>query len=131
MQIVSICGIGICGALLCLILRRDHPEFSAIAAVACAVAMILAVLDSLGTAFAFADEMLSTSGIPDMYIAAVMKSLGIAYITQFSVDMCRDSGQSGIASKIELAGKIAILITAIPILRELLDIVRGITEKGL
>ena len=51
----------------------------------------------------------------------VFKIIGIAFITSFGSEICKDAEASNIAHKIELSGKIMILVLAIPILMSLLE----------
>ena len=54
------------------------------------------------------------------YVKVMMKSLGISLVSSGSADICRDCGESAIASKVELVGKCAIMLTALPLIRSLL-----------
>ena len=54
---------------------------------------------------------------------AKIKMTGIAILTEFAVSICRDSGETAIASKIDLGGKIIIVSISIPIITALLEII--------
>ena len=60
-------------------------------------------------------------GFDNYIFKTVLKSLGICYITSFSADMCKDFGQTSLAGKIELAGKIAVVVISIPLINEILN----------
>ena len=47
--------------------------------------------------------------------------IGVAYLAEFGAQVCRDAGENSIAAKIEFAGKIIILIMAVPILMAVLE----------
>ena len=64
------------------------------------------------------------------YFTIVLKSLGICYVTQLASDTCRDSGYSAIASKVELAGKVSIVVIALPLFTNLVDIALGLIQLG-
>ena len=66
--------------------------------------------------------LISQSGVDKEYTRVLLKSVGICFICQFSSDICNDSGQSALATKVELAGKILILISALPLMEEILEI---------
>lgn len=67
-------------------------------------------------------ERLATNANLNMvYVETILKIIGIAYIAEFGAQITRDAGQGSIASKIELAGKILILVMAIPILTVLIE----------
>ena len=52
-----------------------------------------------------------------------MKITGIAFLTEFAVSICKDSGESAIASKIDLGGKAIIIGMSIPIISALLELI--------
>ncbi len=65
-----------------------------------------------------------SSGIKSEYIEIMLKGLGICYLTQFSSDICIDFGQTSLASKIELCGKITLAALSIPLLLALIEIIK-------
>ncbi len=52
---------------------------------------------------------------------AVIKILGIAYLTDFGVNIARDAGQSAVASALEIGGRILILSCALPAIVTMLE----------
>jgi len=47
----------------------------------------------------------------------------MAYIAEFAAESCRDASQNAIAAKVELAGKIMIIITAVPVITSVMNII--------
>jgi len=56
-------------------------------------------------------------------MSTILKIIGIAYIAEFGAEVCKDAGEGAIASKIELAGKVIIIVLAAPIITSLLDLI--------
>lgn len=56
----------------------------------------------------------------------VIKSVGICILAQIACDSCSDFGQTALAGKIELAGKLTILIISLPLLDTLISIIQGL-----
>jgi stage III sporulation protein AD len=56
-----------------------------------------------------------------MYVETILKIIGIAYIAEFGAQITKDAGQGAIAAKIEMAGKVLIMIMAIPILTVIIE----------
>ncbi len=52
-------------------------------------------------------------------LGAILKMLGMAYLTQIAADTCRDMGESVLAGRIELCGRAEILLLCLPYLEEL------------
>ena len=73
------------------------------------------------------DCLLYTSSME--YLSVLIKAIGVCYLTQFSADSCRDAGESSLAGKVELAGKIAILISALPLLDSVISLAVNLIER--
>jgi len=69
------------------------------------------------------EELAASSGVQMIYLKTILKIIGIAYIAEFGAQIVRDAGQEGIASKIELAGKVMIMVLAIPIISIIIETV--------
>lgn len=85
------------------------------------VIIFLAVIKQIGTIFQLIHHLGQKASIEGMYIGTILKIIGIAYITEIGADLTRDAGLHGVATKIELAGKIFILIIAIPIITTVIE----------
>ncbi|MFR8071682.1 MAG: SpoIIIAC/SpoIIIAD family protein, partial [Anaerovoracaceae bacterium] len=58
------------------------------------------------------------------FFPVILKVLAVAYITDFTAQLCRDAGEASIGSKVELAGKIIIFYLAMPILTAILELIK-------
>lgn len=76
------------------------------------------------------EDLANRSGIPSIYLKTVLKIIGIAYIAEFGAQIVRDAGQESIASKIEFAGKVFILVMAVPIISVIVETVIGLLPDG-
>lgn len=123
MDIFKIIGFGLISALLILFIKQYKPEYALLLAAAAGCILIgVIVLEAYPALFKL-KEYLNDSSIKSFNFDILVKALGIAFLTQFAVDICNDSGASSIASKIELSGKIAILVLALPLFEKLSEIV--------
>lgn len=114
MQIFRILGIAILGATLAVMLKPLRPELAVLVAIATGVIVLMhAVIELTGlldTLRALAGEY----GVDTGYIGTLLKILGVAYAAQFGAQICADAGESAIAGKVELFGRILILAAAAP-----------------
>ena len=108
MWIIAAAAAGLVGTVLALILGQYRPEFRMLVTAAVTLLLMAMVLEQL------------SPGLTGDYAAILFKAVGICLLTQLAGDVCRDSGESSIASKIELAGRAAILLTAMPLIQEVL-----------
>ena len=85
------------------------------------ISIFIFAFSELKGIISFLQELSETAGINIVYLELVIKILGIAYISSFCSEICKDAGAGSLASKVELVGKIFILILSLPILRAVLD----------
>ena len=123
MDIFQIAAVGIIGALIAVTLRNWRPELAAAVGIAAGIVLVLGMADTVLGLFSEFKNIIDASGVDTQYFMLVLKLIGIAYITKFAADICRDSGESAIASKVELAGKTAVLALTVPVISAFLTLV--------
>lgn len=129
MDIVRIIGIGLTGAFLSVLIRNLRPELSMMIPLVVSFTVIFCVLPYLTAVIEEAQSMAFSAGIEPGYIVTVLKIIGVSYLAGISAELCRDAGESAIAAKLELGGKLMIVFMSLPILERLLGIVREIIMK--
>lgn len=55
------------------------------------------------------------------FISILLKITGISILTEYAVSICKDSGESSIATKIDLGGKIIVISMSIPVISTALE----------
>lgn len=123
MQIVQIIGIGLVSTVIILILRKQKPEIAVQVSIVTGVVIFLLLASKLSSVVELLQSYGDRADIKPVYFNTVLKITGIAYIAEFGAEICNDAGESAIASKIELAGKVIIVVMAVPIITSLLDLV--------
>lgn len=121
MDIFSMVGVAVISAVLCVLLREAKPEYAMLISLACGILIFLAALIALAPVFETLKAIMSKAGINSEYIKAIIKTLGICYVTQLAYDVCTDAGQTAIAGKIELAGKVFVVLISLPMFEDLID----------
>lgn len=128
MDILQICLIGVIGAIVALILKQYKPEFAVIVSLAAGIVILFIVSEYIFEAVEVVTGISEKTGIDNAMLSAVMKIIGVGYLTEFSSNICEDSGNKSIADKIALGGKIIILITALPILTAVVDVISALVS---
>lgn len=121
MDIFLVCIVAIVAAVFALLLKKYNPEIAMLTATITGIIVFVAVLSSMSPAIDFLKRLSSLVGTAGENVSILLKSIGICYICQFSADSCRDSGQGALAGKIELAGKVAVVLLCLPILENIID----------
>lgn len=123
MEIFQIIGIGIIATVLIVVLKETKPEFSILVSITAGVIIFSMLLTKLVYVI---DTISTLSGRFDVnisYFNTILRIIGMAYIVEFASQISRDAGQDSIAMKIELGGKVMIMVLAIPILMALMDLI--------
>lgn len=68
-------------------------------------------------------DISNKTSINSGFLKILIKITGIAILTEFAVSICKDSGESAIASKVDIGGKIIIVALSMPIVQSLLETV--------
>ncbi len=128
MDIFKIAGIGISAAVFAVFIRGWKPELAMQVSLVATVVILASVLPYLKIIVEMLRDISQQAGIESRYINVILKVIGIAYIAQFASELCRDAGESAIASKIEVGGKIIIMTISMPIIYSLLEVVNEIIK---
>ncbi|TJY44455.1 stage III sporulation protein AD [Cohnella pontilimi] len=123
MDILQIVGIAFLTTVLILVIREQKPIFAFLLAAFTGIGIFLALIGKIGDVVSVLEELASRSGIPTVYLKTMLKIIGIAYIAEFGAQIVRDAGLESIASKIEFAGKMLILVMAVPIIGVIVETV--------
>lgn len=119
----AVAGICIIATVLCKIMDKYQKEYALFLSLIISVGIILLGFSWVSPLFSEIQNMFQMAGADSEYFKILLKSLGICYITQFACDICRDSGENAIATQLELAGKISLLILAMPLFKVLIGII--------
>ena len=76
----------------------------------------------------FFKELTERSGLSSLAVQTILKCVGISLITEFASDTCRDAGETSLAARVELFGRVASLIVAIPLFKEFIELIITLTE---
>lgn len=123
MDIFRIIGVGLATAITALIVKQVKPEIAVVVGLCGGIIMVLMIVDSATNIISVFNSLISKSGVSSGIFSAVLKIIGLGYITEFSASLCNDAGATSIGNKILLGGKILILISALPIVTNLIDII--------
>lgn len=123
MEITKIIGIGIVGTVLCVLVKGYRPEMAIGVAISVGLAIFGIVLPKLSELIGEIYDVSKISGIESGYFKTVVKIVGISYISQFASDIAKDANQTAIARKIELGGKVFILVVIMPVVKNLLNVI--------
>lgn len=129
MNILSVIGVGLVAAVLSIILKQYKPEFGIYISLMAGVLILVAVIAVVRPVLDTVNQLTETVGMNGIYGEVLIKALAICYITQLATDTCKDSGENAIAGKIEMAGKIAIIIISLPLFKSLAQLITNLINS--
>ena len=123
MRLAALCLVG---ALLAALLRRSGGEQAMLLALAvCGVAAAL-LLEPLAQLRTFWDDAMAWGQLPESLFQPLLKTVCIAFVSRIGADLCRDAGESAIASVLESAGAVAAIVVSMPLFRSAWEVLRSL-----
>ncbi|WP_282935748.1 stage III sporulation protein AD [Paenibacillus sp. RC67] len=123
MEIVQIVGLGLIATILVLIIKEQKPIFAFLLAAFTGIVIFLFLIGKIASVIKILEDLATSANVNMIFLKTILKIIGIAYIAEFGAQIVRDAGQESIASKIELSGKILIMVMAIPIVSVIIETV--------
>lgn len=123
----KIIGVCIVTSVMCILLKQSgRGETALLLALSGSVYVLFSVFGEVRRIIAEVTLLSKNSGLDEGIFMTVMKITGIAAITGNGASLCRDSGESALAEKIELGGKIMILSVALPSIKALFEVISNL-----
>ncbi|NOU97680.1 stage III sporulation protein AD [Paenibacillus sp. LMG 31456] len=123
MEIIQIVGLGLLTTVLVLIIKEQKPMFAFLLTAFTGITIFLFLIGKISSVIQVLEDLALKANINMIFLKTILKIIGIAYIAEFGAQIVRDAGQESIASKIELSGKILIMVMAIPIVSVIIETV--------
>ena len=125
-DIIKVAAAAVAAAVCAVVVRKQAPEL-AMALTVCAGAVILLYCSgALSAALGLMDALVEAGGLSAQVVEPVIKTAGIAVVTRLAADFCRDAKEGGLASAVELAGTALALMTVLPLMSAVVDLLTGL-----
>lgn len=123
MEIFQIVAIGLIATILSVLIKNEKPEIGMYISLVAGIIIFLFIIARLQSVIEILSQLANRINIDSVYLSIVLKIVGIAYIAEFGAQVCKDAGEGVMASKIEFAGKVLIMVMAVPVLVSLMDLI--------
>ena len=121
MEVTQIAGVALISVFIILLLRQYKPEFVIHISILAGILIFLMILPKLSAVIELLNNLMNKLGTNSQFFSILLKITGIAYISEFATNICKDSGETAIASKVELGAKVIIISMSIPILGSVIE----------
>ncbi len=126
MEIFEVISIGIIAAVFFLLLKDKQPSIAFLIIVLTVLYFFIYVIQYVQEILQLITYLGERANINDIYIKTILQIIGISYVTEIGANIVKDAGLESIAVKIEMIGKVFILILAIPIFKSLIETIINI-----
>ena len=121
MDVIKIIGVGLISLIIIIIIRQYKPEFTLYVSLLAGALILLFIMDKIGGIINLLTSLSNKTAINNEFLTLLIKITGIAFLTEFAVSICKDTGESAIANKVDMGGKVIIVSMSIPIISSLLE----------
>ena len=123
MDIIKIIGVGLISLIIIIIVRQYKPEFTLYVSLLAGALILIFIMDKIGGIIDLLTSLANKTAINNQFLLLLIKITGIAFLTEFAVSLCKDSGENAIANRVDMGGKVIIVSMSIPIISSLLETV--------
>ena len=124
MEIFKIVAFSIVAVVFIVILKSVKKEdFALVLTIISSLVMFGVLLIKLEDITEILTALINKSGINKEYLTLLLKVTGISYVIELATNICKDAGSSSLASKVEMLGKLSIVVLTIPILSSVITTV--------
>jgi stage III sporulation protein AD len=121
MDILQIAILGIVASILYIVLKEINKSFAFLVILVTGIIIFLAIINQISIIFEMIQTLGQKANIEGLYMETILKIIGISYIAELGANLTKDAGLSSVAKYIELAGKIFILLLAVPIITSVIE----------
>ena len=114
---LKLAGAVLCELLIYTLLKQYKPEYAPLSQLAAAAVLIFLIGDEIRDSLSVFSSLFDSGKISSEYVSVLIRVLGISVVTQLMSDMCRDSGNTSAAARLEFSGKVLITAASLPVIK--------------
>jgi len=115
-EIWQIVGLALIVTVISVVLKQIRPEIALQLSILAGASIFILVMSKIRVIVDLLQNLADQANISSYYLLIILKIVGVAYLAEFGAQICRDAGEGALASKIELAAKVGVIVLAIPII---------------
>jgi len=126
MEIIQVIGLGILVTVLIIVIKDQKPQIAFALTLLTSIIIFIFLLTKISPVIRIMERLAIRANVNIAFLETIMKIIGISYIAEFGAQITKDAGQGTIAAKIELVGKVLILVLAVPIISLIIETILNI-----
>ena len=124
MTLIGCAAVAVCVVFIALYLKNQQREIALLLIIACSIVLFTVGVKNISQATKSLYEITKNSGY-SAEVETMLKALGLAAVSQISSDVCREAGESTLASQVEFIGRIEIMALSVPLINKLFSVVQA------
>lgn len=125
-RLISFCIVAL---VAMLVIRQWKSDLVPIMRMAIALGFALLTVTMLSPLVAYLKRLTDTAIAPEQ-AQILLKALGLAVLTQYAADICKECGENALANGVELIGKVEILLLSLPLIDRILELAGKLLSLG-
>jgi stage III sporulation protein AD len=121
MDVIKLVGFSIFAIFLILTLKDQRKDIALVISIAAGVGLLIFSITKVSAIIEMLDDLILKSGINKEFFTIILKVTGISYIIEFGKNICIDAGETSVANKLEMAGKVIIISLSLPLISALVN----------
>ena len=122
-ELLKILAVALITVFASILVKQTRAEIAMIISIAGSILIIVMIVDSISSVLSSFYGIFQTTGVDTTLLTPLFKIIAIGYITEFGANICLDAGASSVADKVLFAGKLVILLVALPIVTTVINMV--------
>ena len=132
MEIIKVIMIALIGVILIVILKTlKRDDISLLLIIIVSIIIFTYILVKINGIVDLLNNLIDSSGVNKGYLTILLKVTGISYIIELASSICKDCGVSSIATKLEMFGKVSIIILTIPIITSVIEVILNVMKGNI
>lgn len=116
MDVWQIVGLALIVTVISVVLKQFRPEIALQLTILAGASIFILILSKIKVIVDLLQSLADQANISSYYLLIIIKIVGVSYLAEFGAQICRDAGEGALATKVEIAAKVGVIILAIPII---------------
>lgn len=121
MDFAQIVGVALIATIIGTVIKQLRPEIAIQMTIMAGILIFLFIMNKIELVVGLMEKLAEQANVNSYYLFIVFKIVGVAYLSEFAGQICRDAGEVSIATKVEIAAKVTVVIMAIPIIVAIIE----------
>ena len=122
MELIRLMGLCVLCLLPVAVLRRSVPEQALLLTLAILTVVMARCLAAAAPVLEELRALFDRAGVDTAHVSILLRALAASLVTRLCADLCRDGGSQALASTVEAAGAAAALLIALPLLKDVVNL---------